>query len=101
MANQRPPVTYTTFQPRDLGSDSATLFKTAAAEALAQFNPQTIIGAASCTAELIQDDPGGLAPSKPGKVRPAGWKKPTPSLAPKPSPSGLARPAISSPKLPG
>ena len=59
--NHRPPVTYTTFQARDLGSDTATLFKTAAAEAVARFNPQAIIVGASCTAELIQDDPGGLA----------------------------------------
>ncbi|MEN9945416.1 MAG: light-independent protochlorophyllide reductase,B subunit, partial [Pseudomonadota bacterium] len=40
--NKRPPVTYTTFQARDLGGDTA------------------MVGA-SCTAELIQDDPGGLA----------------------------------------
>jgi light-independent protochlorophyllide reductase subunit B len=39
---KRPPVTYTTFQARDLGGDTAELFKTA-------------------VAELIQDDPGGLA----------------------------------------
>ena len=37
------------------------LFKTAAAGALARFNPQAIIVGASCTAELIQDDPGCLA----------------------------------------
>jgi light-independent protochlorophyllide reductase subunit B len=59
--NHRPPVTYTTFQARDLGSDTATLFKDACADAVARFNPQAIIVGASCTAELIQDDPGGLA----------------------------------------
>lgn len=57
----RPPVTYTTFQARDLGGDTAELFKTACAEAYARFQPQAMIVGASCTAELIQDDPGGLA----------------------------------------
>ncbi len=59
--NARPPVTYTTFQARDLGGDTAELFKTAAAEAYARFQPKAMIVGASCTAELIQDDPGGLA----------------------------------------
>jgi light-independent protochlorophyllide reductase subunit B len=58
---QRPPVTYTTFQARDLGGDTAELFKTAAREAYERFQPQAMIVGASCTAELIQDDPGGLA----------------------------------------
>jgi light-independent protochlorophyllide reductase subunit B len=57
----RPPVTYTTFQARDLGSDTAALFKTAVADAYDRFKPQCMIVGASCTAELIQDDPGGLA----------------------------------------
>ena len=57
----RPPVTYTTFQARDLGGDTAELFKTAAREAYERFRPQAMIVGASCTAELIQDDPGGLA----------------------------------------
>jgi light-independent protochlorophyllide reductase subunit B len=57
----RPPVTYTTFQARDLGSDTATLFKTAVREAYDRFQPEAILVGASCTAELIQDDPGGLA----------------------------------------
>src|SRR4051812_25809486 len=86
--SERPPVTYTTFQARDLGGDTAELFKTAAREAYERFQPQAmLVGAsctaelfkraareayerfqpqamlvgASCTAELIQDDPGGLA----------------------------------------
>jgi light-independent protochlorophyllide reductase subunit B len=59
--NHRPPVTYTTFQARDLGGDTANLFKDAAREAFARFQPQAMIVGASCTAELIQDDPGGLA----------------------------------------
>src|SRR5271165_3526404 len=57
----RPPVTYTTFQARDLGGDTAELFKTAARDAYERFKPQAMIVGASCTAELIQDDPGGLA----------------------------------------
>ena len=58
---KRPPVTYTTFQARDLGSDTAELFKNAAREAHERFAPQAMMVGASCTAELIQDDPGGLA----------------------------------------
>jgi light-independent protochlorophyllide reductase subunit B len=58
--DRRPPVTYTTFQARDLGGDTAELFKTAAREAYERFQPQAMIVGASCTAELIQDDPGGL-----------------------------------------
>lgn len=58
---RRPPVTYTTFQARDLGGDTAELFKVAAREAFERFKPQAMIVGASCTAELIQDDPGGLA----------------------------------------
>ena len=57
----RPPVTYTTFQARDLGGDTAELFKSAARNAYERFKPQAMIVGASCTAELIQDDPGGLA----------------------------------------
>ena len=57
---KRPPVTYTTFQARDLGGDTAELFKTAAREAFERFKPQAMMVGASCTAELIQDDPGGL-----------------------------------------
>ncbi|MDC6168915.1 ferredoxin:protochlorophyllide reductase (ATP-dependent) subunit B [Paucibacter sp. XJ19-41] len=57
---ERPPVTYTTFQARDLGSDTAQLFKDAARDAYARFKPQALLVGASCTAELIQDDPGGL-----------------------------------------
>ena len=59
--DHRPPVTYTTFQARDLGSDTADLFTSAAKAAYARFQPQAMIVGASCTAELIQDDPGGLA----------------------------------------
>lgn len=59
--NKRPPVTYTTFQARDLGSDTAELFKNAALDAYERFRPDAMLVGASCTAELIQDDPGGMA----------------------------------------
>lgn len=57
----RPPVTYTTFQARDLGSDTAEIFKRSVREAYERFKPDLLLVGASCTAELIQDDPGGLA----------------------------------------
>ena len=59
--DKRPPVTYTTFQARDLGGDTAELFKTAAREAYDRFQPKAMLVGSSCTAELIQDDPGGLS----------------------------------------
>lgn len=58
---KRPPVTYTTFQARDLGGDTAEIFKNAVRDAYERFQPQALLVGASCTAELIQDDPGGLA----------------------------------------
>ncbi len=58
---QRPPVSYTTFQARDLGGDTATLFRDTLSDAFERFQPQAMLVGASCTAELIQDDPGGLA----------------------------------------
>src|ERR1700694_1477491 len=59
--NKRPPVSYTTFQARDLGGDTAELFKTSARDAAARFQPDALLVGACCTAELIQDDPCGLA----------------------------------------
>ena len=59
-SGSRPPVTYTTFQARDLGGDTAGLFQRAAREAYDRFHPAAMLVGASCTAELIQDDPGGL-----------------------------------------
>ena len=59
--DHRPPVTFTTFQAQDLGSDTAGLFKEACQNAYERFKPEAMIVGASCTAELIQDDPGGLA----------------------------------------
>ncbi len=57
----RPPVTYTTFQARDLSGSTADIFKTACRDAVTRFQPQALLVGASCTAELLQDDPGGLA----------------------------------------
>jgi light-independent protochlorophyllide reductase subunit B len=59
--DRRPPVSYTTFQARDLGGDTAELFKRSVRAAYERFQPQAMLVGASCTAELIQDDPGGLA----------------------------------------
>jgi light-independent protochlorophyllide reductase subunit B len=58
---RRPPVTYTTFQARDLGGDTAELVKRSIAEAVARFQPEALLVGESCTAELIQDQPGALA----------------------------------------
>ena len=57
---RRPPVTYTTFAARDLGGDTAQLFQTAARQACERFAPKAMLVGASCTAELLQDDPAGL-----------------------------------------
>lgn len=59
--DQRPPVTYTTFQARDLGGDTAQLLQSAVLAAYERHQPQAMLVGASCTAELLQDDPGGLA----------------------------------------
>jgi light-independent protochlorophyllide reductase subunit B len=58
---KRPPVTYTTFQARDLGGDTAQRFQDAVVDAYERFQPKALVVGASCTAELLQDDPGGLA----------------------------------------
>ena len=60
---RRPPVTYTTFQARDLGGDTAELVKSAVAEAYERFRPEAMLVGESCTAELIQDNAGTLAES--------------------------------------
>jgi light-independent protochlorophyllide reductase subunit B len=59
--DHRPPVTYTTFQARDLGKDTAEIFRDAILSSYDRFKPNAMLVGASCTAELIQDDPGGLA----------------------------------------
>ena len=52
---KRPPVTYTTFQARDLGGDTAELVKRHVREAVDRFKPDALLVGESCTAELIQD----------------------------------------------
>jgi light-independent protochlorophyllide reductase subunit B len=59
--DRRPPVTYTTFQARDLGGDTANLLKSSIRDAYERFQPQALMVGESCTAELIQDQPGSLA----------------------------------------
>ncbi len=59
--NKRPPVTYTTFQARDLGGDTAGLVIDTIQEAYDRFKPNALLVGESCTAELIQDQPGALA----------------------------------------
>ena len=93
---KRPPVTYTTFQARDLGGDTAELFKTAAREAYERFQPQALLVGASCTAELIQDDPGGLAGRSDCRCRSSRSSCPPTSgrrtgARPRPSTSSFAR----------
>lgn len=57
----RPPVTYTTFQARDLGGDTADLVTATLKTAYERYQPQALLVGESCTAELIQDQPGALA----------------------------------------
>ena len=57
----RPPVSYTTFQARDLGGDTANLVVSAVREAYERFRPEALLVGESCTAELIQDQSGALA----------------------------------------
>ena len=64
----RPPVTYTTFQARDLSGSTADIFRQACRDAIDRFRPGLLLVSASCTAELLQDDPGGLASALGGDV---------------------------------
>jgi light-independent protochlorophyllide reductase subunit B len=57
----RPPVTYTSFQARDLGGDTAELVKKTLADTVERFRPRALLVGEACTAELIQDQPGALA----------------------------------------
>jgi light-independent protochlorophyllide reductase subunit B len=59
--DKRPPVTYTTFQARDLGGDTANIVTRAVQDAVDRFAPKALLVGESCTAELIQDNPGSLA----------------------------------------
>jgi light-independent protochlorophyllide reductase subunit B len=61
--DHRPPVTYTTFQARDLGSDTAQLVLRTLRATVERHKPQVLLVGDSCTAELLQDQPGTLATS--------------------------------------
>jgi light-independent protochlorophyllide reductase subunit B len=61
--DHRPPVTYTTFQARDLGGDTANIVVQTIRDAVERYQPAALLVGSSCTAELIQDNPGGLAES--------------------------------------
>ena len=52
--DRRPPVTYTTFQARDLGGDTAELVKRSIADAVERFQPEALLVGESCTAELVK-----------------------------------------------
>lgn len=58
--NKRPPVTYTTFQARDLGADTSEIVLRSAHEAVERYKPAILLVTESCTAELLQDQPGTL-----------------------------------------
>ncbi len=57
----RPPVSYTSFQARDLGGDTAALFLSTLQATYERFQPELFLIGESCTAELLQDQPGALA----------------------------------------
>jgi len=59
----RPPVSYTSFQQRDLGRSTADLIKEAARAAYERFRPEVLMVGESCTAELLQDQAGALVRS--------------------------------------
>lgn len=61
--DHRPPVTYTTFQARDLGGETAALVKRAAGDAYLRHRPALMLVGESCTAELLQDQAGSLGRS--------------------------------------
>ena len=58
--DKRPPVSYTTFQARDLGGSTADMVKSAVAEAYERYQPKAMLVGESCTAELLQDQAGHL-----------------------------------------
>jgi len=61
--DKRPPVSYTTFQARDLGGDTANLVTKTVLDSYERFKPQVLLVGESCTAELIQDQAGTLGQS--------------------------------------
>ena len=59
----RPPVSYTTFKAREMGTDTAELLKAHVQAAQARFHPDLMLVGEACTAELLQDQAGHLAES--------------------------------------
>ena len=70
--SKRPPVTYTTFQARDLGGDTAELFKTAARDAYERFQPQAMLVGVLLHRRADPGRPGrprqGAGPADPGRA---------------------------------
>lgn len=58
---KRPPVTYTSFQARDMGADTAELVRTRLQETVDRFQPGALLVGEACTGELLQDQPAALA----------------------------------------
>ena len=58
---RRPPVTWTTFQARDLGSSTAEMVIETLQGVCERYQPKVLLVAESCTGELLQDQPGALA----------------------------------------
>jgi light-independent protochlorophyllide reductase B subunit len=71
--DKRPPVSYTTFQARDLGGDTAQLVKTCAQQAFDRFTPDVLLVGESCTAELLQDQAGIWPPRSACRCRWYRW----------------------------
>ncbi|PTV96681.1 ferredoxin protochlorophyllide reductase subunit B [Rhodobacter aestuarii] len=59
--NARPPVAFSTFQAADMGADTGLLLKETIQKTHERFKPQAMAVALTCTAELLQDDPEGIA----------------------------------------
>ena len=60
---RRPPVSYTTFKAREMGTDTAELLKAHVQAAQERFRPDLMLVGEACTAELLQDQAGHLAES--------------------------------------
>ena len=58
---RRPPVTWTTFQARDLGGSTAQMVINTLQGVCDRYQPTVLLVAESCTGELLQDQPGALA----------------------------------------
>jgi len=58
---KRPPVTYTSFQARDMGGDTAELVRTTLRQTVDRFQPCALLVGEACTGELLQDQPAALA----------------------------------------